>query len=215
MKNLCFTNVQKRLRYLSCCVSCFSVMYLKYPWMELSLSLSNNFCHSIINCAPTELWRCVVWGFHHNPHKHLYLKVAIFATTFDIMQAADKKIFFIYVWSYQVAKLESQLSGSRYLRAFIKLFLLVMHYTDVIWASWRLKSPAPLFFYSLFILATKETAKLRFIGPLCGERLVGSPHKSSAMWASCPCPGIILCMRPANERLRYIVTHSLVGWAHT
>ena len=26
---------------------------------------------------------------------------------------------------------------------------------------------------------------------------------------------IILCMRPANERRRYIVTSSLIGWAHT
>ena len=28
-------------------------------------------------------------------------------------------------------------------------------------------------------------------------------------------PGIILCVRPANERRRYIVTPSLIGWAHT
>ena len=27
--------------------------------------------------------------------------------------------------------------------------------------------------------------------------------------------GIIQCMRPANERWRYIVTSSLIGWAHT
>ena len=27
--------------------------------------------------------------------------------------------------------------------------------------------------------------------------------------------GIISCMRPANERRRYIVTSSLIGWAHT
>ena len=26
--------------------------------------------------------------------------------------------------------------------------------------------------------------------------------------------GIILCMRPANERRRYKVTSSLIGWAH-
>ena len=26
---------------------------------------------------------------------------------------------------------------------------------------------------------------------------------------------IILCMHPANERRRYIVTSSLIGWAHT
>ena len=28
-------------------------------------------------------------------------------------------------------------------------------------------------------------------------------------------PGIILCMRPANERRCYIVTSSLIGWAHS
>ena len=27
--------------------------------------------------------------------------------------------------------------------------------------------------------------------------------------------GIILCMHPANERLRYIVASSLIGWVHT
>ena len=27
--------------------------------------------------------------------------------------------------------------------------------------------------------------------------------------------GIILCMRPANERRRYIVTSSLIGWVRT
>ena len=30
-----------------------------------------------------------------------------------------------------------------------------------------------------------------------------------------PKSGIISCMRPANERRRYIVTSSLIGWAHT
>ena len=27
--------------------------------------------------------------------------------------------------------------------------------------------------------------------------------------------GVILCMRPANAKQRYIVTSSLIGWAHT
>ena len=30
----------------------------------------------------------------------------------------------------------------------------------------------------------------------------------------CSNPGIILCMRPANERRRYYVTSSLIGWVH-
>ena len=29
------------------------------------------------------------------------------------------------------------------------------------------------------------------------------------------CAGIILCMRPTNERWRYTVTPSFIGWAHT
>ena len=32
---------------------------------------------------------------------------------------------------------------------------------------------------------------------------------------NCEVAGIILCMRPANERRRYIVTSPLIGWAHT
>ena len=28
-------------------------------------------------------------------------------------------------------------------------------------------------------------------------------------------PGIILCMLPSNERRRYSVTPSFIGWAHT
>ena len=33
-------------------------------------------------------------------------------------------------------------------------------------------------------------------------------------WNMHPPPGIILCMRPANERRRYSVTSSPIGWAH-
>ena len=34
------------------------------------------------------------------------------------------------------------------------------------------------------------------------------PVRTSSSW-------IILCMCPANERRRYIITSSLIGWAHT
>ena len=37
---------------------------------------------------------------------------------------------------------------------------------------------------------------------------------TSTRWAQ-DFTGIILCMGSANERLRYIVTSSLIGWAHT
>ena len=40
---------------------------------------------------------------------------------------------------------------------------------------------------------------------VCGSCLVGD----------CSAAGIVLCMHPANERRRYIVTSSLIGWAHT
>ena len=33
--------------------------------------------------------------------------------------------------------------------------------------------------------------------------------------AQCVHAGTILCMPPANDRLRYIVTASLIGWTHT
>ena len=41
------------------------------------------------------------------------------------------------------------------------------------------------------------------------ESLLTLPSRSTTM------PGIILCMCPANERRRYNVTSSLIGWAHT
>ena len=35
------------------------------------------------------------------------------------------------------------------------------------------------------------------------------------VYNTCAVPGIILCMRPANEKRRYIVIFSLIGWVHT
>ena len=43
-------------------------------------------------------------------------------------------------------------------------------------------------------------------------------YTATVMWYSTTTSwttGIILCMRPGNERRRYIVTPSLIGWAHT
>ena len=39
--------------------------------------------------------------------------------------------------------------------------------------------------------------------------------KRTPVWMATYFPGIILCMCPANERGRYSVTPSLIGWAHT
>ena len=39
-------------------------------------------------------------------------------------------------------------------------------------------------------------------------------HVDSYLWSVCV-TGIVPCMRPANERLCYSVTPSLIGWVHT
>ena len=56
----------------------------------------------------------------------------------------------------------------------------------------------PLDFKWLLILSWHYTDNL-------SAYLLFTPDKS----------GIILYMRPANERRRYILTSSLIGWAHT
>ena len=49
-------------------------------------------------------------------------------------------------------------------------------------------------------------------GDGCGKKYF-ELHLKSHHWNGPP--GINLCMRPANERWCYIVTWSLIGWAHT
>ena len=41
------------------------------------------------------------------------------------------------------------------------------------------------------------------------------PNKHQNVSNPYKCSGIILCVHPANERLCYIVTSSLIGLAHT
>ena len=51
-----------------------------------------------------------------------------------------------------------------------------------------------------------------------GHRYQREPWHQHERYSSSLCgmfSGIILCMRPANERRRYIVTSSPIGWAHT
>ena len=43
-------------------------------------------------------------------------------------------------------------------------------------------------------------------------RIASLALMESSIWSSAM--GIIFCMRPANERRRYNVTSSLIGWAH-
>ena len=50
----------------------------------------------------------------------------------------------------------------------------------------------------------------------CIFTLVLVKREELCMCISCiSCAGIILCMLPANERWRYNVTSSLIGWPHT
>ena len=50
---------------------------------------------------------------------------------------------------------------------------------------------------------------------LCGDLFVPNMIRSSSVAiSSTTTPGIILCMGSANERRRYIVTSSLIGWTH-
>ena len=52
--------------------------------------------------------------------------------------------------------------------------------------------------------------------PNVGRTLIGNKIVDhSDVVGAAPVTGIILCMRPANGRWRYIVTPSLIGWAHT
>ena len=55
-----------------------------------------------------------------------------------------------------------------------------------------------------------------FIGCMATDKLEDWLAPSLLMWhdAQKPYTGIILCMCPANERWRYIVMSSLIGWAH-
>ena len=77
------------------------------------------------------------------------------------------------------------------------------------------------------LLAPKPDHRDRILNLRAGFNL-DFPHKSchglistmlsGTIWNDITCAdtlGIILCMRPANERRRYIVTPSLIGWAHT
>ena len=48
-----------------------------------------------------------------------------------------------------------------------------------------------------------------------GFQGTANPRNAYPIWKQLVFPGIILCMHPANERWRYIVTSSLIGWVHS
>ena len=74
------------------------------------------------------------------------------------------------------------------------------------WTWWHLKSPASRLFTQVLIQAQiKENIRWP----------VNSPHKGPVMWKMFPFDDVIMYMCPANERRRYIVASSLIGWAHT
>ena len=78
-------------------------------------------------------------------------------------------------------------------------------------------------FNSLFILTTKEISKFH-INVFTGDQKIPITKASNVEAYLCHCiivsmvvqqSGIILCICPTNERLHYILTSSLTGWAHT
>ena len=44
---------------------------------------------------------------------------------------------------------------------------------------------------------------------------IGCQARCPIGWCKMCIPGIILCLGSANERWRYLITSSLIGWAHT
>ena len=50
---------------------------------------------------------------------------------------------------------------------------------------------------------------------LCWDQCWLGMRKSGQLYFYHSIPGILLCMLPSNERRRYVVTSSLIGWAHT
>ena len=61
------------------------------------------------------------------------------------------------------------------------------------------------------VVQNKMTLKTAWPIHWCFELAIGTPYLPSHRWAT----EIILCMRPANERWRYTVALSLIGWVHT
>ena len=64
-----------------------------------------------------------------------------------------------------------------------------LHCSDVISATWRLKSPPTLLFNCLFSPTSKETPGHLIV---LGEGAVDSPHKGPAMWKAFPCHDVII-----------------------
>ena len=125
----------------------------------------------------------------------------------------------------------------------VQLFMRVdsqecIHYSDFTWPIWHLKSPAPWLFIQQADI--KGNIKGPHYWPFVRgihQSLVGSLHKGPVMRNAPPCDDVIMCLsatwekslllvqwgaaglilglRPANERRCYKVTPSLIGWVQT
>ena len=73
----------------------------------------------------------------------------------------------------------------------------ILHYSEVTWASWHVKSPAtPLFVQSFVRLYFREDTKAQHFLPFVSgiQWLVDSPHKGPVTWETFPCHDIITSM---------------------
>ena len=80
------------------------------------------------------------------------------------------------------------------------------------------KHPCTLFFHRLdsFYLNLRQCATLLDLLCRLFNRGVAEVHSRVIDVATCTLnAGIVVCMRPANGRRRYIVTSCPIGWAHT
>ena len=80
--------------------------------------------------------------------------------------------------------------------------------SSVLWLvmSWELIKHSLDIVWSLFL-----TVRLRYEVSLVSSEFIYTAIVISVLYAA----GTILCMRPANERWRYILTSSLIGWMYT
>ena len=148
-------------------------------------------------------------------------------------------LFPIWWWWYDKVNIFSQPSQEDWLSW---KYILELNYDDVTWAQLFLKSPATrLLFQHLSWAKTLNKSNTPHYWPLCEGVSTGPQGVSNAERVAmprcyheewpCTChgvhlellvrivvlftPGLILGLRPADKRRRYVVTTSLIGWAQT
>ena len=90
------------------------------------------------------------------------------------------------------------------------------NYKGTLWNSTQ--NILPIHWKIGFLHNIEILSALRFKSSYAFLKRPPAPHTYTEQRYGCSpgwITGIILCMRQANERRRYIITSSLIGWAHT